>query len=98
MKFIGTGIWYFLNMVDDLCKAIVDFLEDVQHDLCESISNTFDSFIEFAIGVMFAILTLPIGVIGAFAHRLRKFCNREKLLRENWDVFYEWYKNKGGRQ
>lgn len=92
MKFRGTGIWHFLYIIDEGCEAWTNFIDDVLSDVGGNISNTFDSFVDLIKGIIFTIIAFPIGVIGAFAHRLKRFFNQEKALKNNWSAFYKWYK------
>ena len=91
MKFRGTGIWHFLYIIDKGCEAWTGFIQDILDDAGDRISNVFDSFIDLVKGILFAIIAFPIGIIGAFAHRLKKFFNQEKALKKNWNAFYKWY-------
>lgn len=91
MKFRGTGIWHFLYIIDEGCEAWTGFIEDVLNDVGDNISKAFDSFIDLVKGVVFTIIAFPIGIVGALAHRLKRFFNQEKALKENWSKFYDWY-------
>lgn len=91
MKFRGTGIWHLLYIIDELCKVWTDFVEDVLDSIFEKISRIFDNLIDLIKGILFGIIAFPIGVVGAFAHRLKIFFNQEKALKENWSKFYKWY-------
>lgn len=92
MKFKGTGFWHFLYIVDEICEALIGLVEDILDDIGDRLSNVFDSFIDLVKGILFTIIAFPIGLIGAFAHRLKKFFNQEKALKKNWGAFCEWYK------
>lgn len=91
MKFRGTGIWHFLYIVDEGCEAWTGFIEDVLNDVGDKISDAFCGLVDLIKGILFAIIAFPIGVVGALAHRLKRFFNQEKALKENWSVFYKWY-------
>ena len=99
MKFRGTGVWHFLYILDEGCEALTNFVDDVLSDFFDNISNTFDSFIDLVKGIIFTIIAFPIGVVGAFAHRLKRFFKQEKALKNNWSAFYKWYQeNKKEKQ
>ena len=92
MKFRGTGFWHLLYIIDEGCEAWTGFIQDVLDDIGDRISNVFDSFIDLVKCILFTIIAFPIGLIGAFAHRLKKFFNQEKALKKNWGAFCKWYK------
>lgn len=85
--------WTFLNKVDNACEAWCDTIEDILHEnIGHRLTEIFDSLVDLLIGIIYTIIAFPIGLIGVVAHRLAKYTNEERLLRENWRQFYDWYK------
>lgn len=91
MKFRGTGLWHFLYIIDEGCEVWTGFIEDVLDDVGNKISDAFCGLVDLIKGILFAIIAFPMGVVGALAHRLKRFFNQEKALKENWSTFYKWY-------